>query len=192
MKKILMLIMLTLTLILGACTSDNANETDVEKVEPKKVETSAPAVKEKIEPKGVSLQSYIDDTVDPLVNSVTANIDTNWGFYMIEPFERLEAGGNLESFQGDIELLGNLFNGVIQQIDESETPDHFSAEEIKNINEVKSELKMAVSKRIEVADVLLEKNSSGDVLNTDVIKQVDASNEHLQKAGVAYSRLISK
>lgn len=146
--------------------------------------TTAPVVK-----KGESLQSYIDGTLEPLVRSVSTNIDVNWGFYMIEPFERLEAGGNLEPFHSDIELLDNLYTGIIKQIDESKTPNHFNQNEIEDINEVKSELKNAINKRIEVIDILLEITNKEETLNTDTLEIIEKSNAHLLKAANTYSAL---
>jgi len=205
------------SVIAFVATAEPVEQADKE--EPKKVETTAPVVKEEVEPEvseekaeiakpkeekvieksviptkpvvkqGESLRSYIDGTLEPLVRSVSTNIDVNWGFYMIEPFERLEAGGNIEPFHSDIELLDSLYTGIIKQIDESKTPDHFSENEINGINEIKTELKNAINKRIEVIDILIEIPDREKTLNTDTLKIIEKSNEHLQKAANTYMTL---
>lgn len=146
--------------------------------------TTKPVVKQ-----GESLQSYIDGTLEPLVRSVSTNIDLNWEFYMMEPFGRLESGGNIEPFHSDIGLLDNLYTGIIKQIDEAKTPDHFSENEINGINEIKTELKNAINKRIEVIDILMEIPNREKILNTDTLKIIEKSNEHLQKAANTYMSL---
>lgn len=152
------------------------------------IQTLPPVTSESVKT-GESLQTYIDGTLEPLVRSVSSNIDVNWGFYMIEPFERLEAGGSIEPFHSDIGLLDSLYTGIIKQIDESKTPDHFTEKDIKDINEIKSELKNSINKRIEVIDILMEIPNREKALNTDTLKVIEKSNEHLKKAVNAYMAL---
>jgi len=149
----------------------------------------SPVVTKPVVKQGESLQTYIDETLEPLVRSVSTNIDLNWGFYMLEPFKRLQDGGSIESFHSDIELLDSLYTGTIKQIDESETPAHFSEKETKDINTIKTELKNSINKRIEVIDILLEVPNREEALNTDTLKVIEKSNEHLQKAVQTYMAL---
>lgn len=180
--------MLSAVLLLTACGSDKAkDDTKGEENANKEIEKTETVKPE--DKQGESLQTYIDETLEPLVRSVSTNIDTNWGFYMIEPFERLEAGGDIAAFHSDISLLDSLYTGIIKQIDESKTPDHFAEKEIKEINEIKSELKNAISKRIEVIDVLLEIPNREETLSTDTLKIIEKSNEHLNKAVQTYMAL---
>lgn len=173
--------------------------TTVQEGEPDKVTTSIVEPSTKKEPdkteakeNAITLHSYIDETFEPLVRSVSANIDSNWEFYVIEPLDRLIDDGNVERFHNDIDLAINLSNGTIKKIDETDTPSHFSDSEIKNINEVKDELKNAINKRIEAIEILLSKNDVGSILNADVDEIIAQGNDHLEKSVVAYQRLLTK
>ncbi|MFD1205710.1 hypothetical protein ACFQ38_11425 [Sporosarcina contaminans] len=139
-----------------------------------------------------SLKTYMDETFDPLVRSVTSNIDTNWEYYMIEPLDRLAANGDLSSFKADVELMISLSNSVVKQIDESETPSELDAGDKNDIDEVKSGLKNAINKRVEAAESILLKKTTEEVLNAEVDSLINESNEHLTKAVTAYKRLLDK
>ncbi|MEK5038894.1 hypothetical protein [Sporosarcina sp. FSL K6-3457] len=191
MKKLIGFLSLSTILLLTACGSKEEPEEKVEASAPvEKVEESKEIKEELVEEK-IDLDSYISDTFDPFVRHITANIDTNWEFYMLEPFDRLEAGGSLDAFHSDLSLLVNLYNGVVKSIDEEETPAHFSELDIDALNYIKSELKNSINKRIEAAYLIMDVDTAEETFRVDVSTHLLEGNKHLENAVGMYSNLLN-
>lgn len=135
-------------------------------------------------------EKFIKDDFDPLVRSVNANIDTNWQFYMIQPIERLELKGNLDSFKFDVVILVDIYKAVIIQIDGLDLPNYLNKDLANDVEIVKTNLIEAINKRIDTAETLLSATTKETILNTDMENIIEDSNVHLQVAAKAYGKLM--
>lgn len=143
-----------------------------------------------------NIKDYINNSLDPLIRSVSSNVDTNWQFYFIEPVERFAQDGNLEYLQTDIKLCADLFKGIIQQIDTLEIPDYLSDEDVNLISEIKDGLQQSVSKRVEAIDLITKAQTVDEAIiaiNSDeVANKIFESNNSIITAAQTYERLLKK
>lgn len=196
-KYVILFLLLFLSITLVGCSGNQGDETEqdvsAEELEPA---TEEEQVNKKVQTEednsADQSKSFIEDELDPLVNSVLSNVDTNWQFYFEEPVQRLSDDGDLEAFKTDLGLLVDLFKGIVADIEALEVPDYLSEEDAEDVNQIKEGLKGAVNKRIEAAETLIAMTDVQEVLDTDVVGLIEESNEELNTAVEAYESLINR
>lgn len=196
-KYAFLFFLLFLSITLVGCSGSQGEEPDRDvSAETEDTATEEEQVDEEVQTEEVDnsadqSKSFIEDELDPLVNSVSSNIDTNWQFYFEEPVQRLSDDGDLEAFKTDLGLLVDLFKGIVADIEALEVPDYLSEEDSEDVNQIKEGLKGAVNKRIEAAETLIAMTDVQEVLDTDVVGLIEESNEELNTAVEAYESLIN-
>lgn len=196
-KYAFLFFLLFLSITLVGCSGSQGEEPDRDvSAETEDTATEEEQVDEEVQTEEVDnsadqSKSFIEDELDPLVNSVSSNIDTNWQFYFEEPVQRLSDDGDLEAFKTDLGLLVDLFKGIVADIEALEVPDYLSEEDAEDVNQIKEGLKGAVNKRIEAAETLIAMTDVQEVLDTDVVGLIEESNEELNTAVEAYESLIN-
>ncbi|MBU5214542.1 hypothetical protein [Heyndrickxia oleronia] len=200
MKNKLLLALVLISVIFAGCQrysggepvnkEDNQPKEEVKKENKNQKEDKKQVVKN--EDESDSIDKYLTDSVDPLINSVSSNIDTNWQFYMVEPIDRLLKDNDLEKFKNDVGLLINLYSGVVSQVNELQIPNYLNNDQKKDVEEIKLGLKEAINKRIEFADTLHSAANKEIIINQDIENIIDESNKNLNSAVSAYKNLINK
>lgn len=163
--------------------SKTADSTKVQNV-------SAETEKEELTVDQMTSEEYISSEVEPLIKSVSTNVDLNWSFYYEEPLARVSSDKDLERFESDLNLLSELYKGILNDLDNSIIPPQIDVSDRIDIEEIKSGLYKAITKRIEVLNVYTNFDDLADIVNYDAGAIIEESNNYLYSSTSAYAKLL--
>ncbi len=159
--RILISLLLCILLIAGCGTTNGSNA----KNESDHVKTDLRSPEKK----------FIEDKMDSLIKSTSSLIDLTWKTTVTESIDNFQSGVlKAESTISDLELSKQQYDNKIKEIESFDFPEelNFSESAIIYINSTMENLVIAIQKRTEIIDFLIDAVNKG-VINNETIQEVE-------------------